>query len=365
MVQAGSGQGPGGGPTVRRSQVGRLRRRARQADDQQQEGDAAGSQGHPLGIGLEADDGLNAPGDVFAAVGDGSGARGTRVLLVGHGQQADAVRTALLPCQALQHPLVTQGLQVVAHPVQKQVDQGVAPVDGPAEGPKDILQGVVIFHMEQLVEEHMVLHLLPRRQGQHRTENPADHGRGQAGQDHHRAKGQAVLLCHPHHLAAEVLRGFFSPPHETAQGEVADQIPQQKGHHAEDVEEKQPVCNAVGQAGQPGHWGLYLDCLGHRGIGRGQPFLHRQFGHLEPQRQPEQGCPAAKGGRHQQPGRQHHPDEILPPGGQLVPQQPLDHQQQHTYQGDVGGLEQKLPKIGHLIPPFPPTAAAAGPARRR
>ena len=56
--------------------------------------------------------------------------------------------------------------------------------------------------------------------------------------------------------------------------------------------------------------------------------------------------PAPTGGE-QQDQRQHPPHAELPPGGELIPKEGLDGQQQRRRTGGGEGLEEKGPEIGH------------------
>ena len=229
-----------------------------QAGEGQHHGHTARGQGHPGGVAPEAGDSLDAGLDVAPAVGHGGGAGGAGVPAVGHGQENHAVGAALLTLQPLQHPLVTEGLAVVLYPVAAVPDQWVAPVQAPQGAHPHPGPHVAMAEVEQLVEEHLVVHR-PVGERQHRAQGAADEGALQPGQHHYPPGGlQAVPRRYALHLGQHLRGGGEAPPDGSAQARVGQEKPQGQQEHPGGVEVKQRVSDAprrgqaAGKEGAPG-----------------------------------------------------------------------------------------------------------------
>ena len=194
------------------------------------------------------------------------GARG--VAVVGHGEKDLAVFPPLLPLQPLQHPLVAQGLHVVAHPVEGVPQEGVAPVEGPEKGPAEALEGVEVVQVEQLVEENFIVHRFPVRDRQHRAHHAAHKGGGQAPDPHRPTGFQTVPIPHPGQLFLQFRSGGSAPGQQQPQTEVGEQVPSQGQDHPGGVENQQPVGEAGGPPGQDGEHMVQMAGLVDGGVGR-------------------------------------------------------------------------------------------------
>ncbi len=299
---------------------------------------AHGHQRHPGGVALEPGDGLHAAADVLPAVGHGGGPRRAGIALVGHAQEDAAIVPPVLALQPLQDPLVAEGLQVVPRQIGAMPQEGAAPVEAPEKADEEPPGGVVVFEVQQLVEQDLLVRCLPGGQGQHRSDHAADERGGQALHLHGGAHGQSVLSRRGPDGRA-VRRG--PPPEGPPQADVGDEIPAQEEEHAGRVDQVQPVRRRPGRRrrGQGD---------GDRHPGQG-PVLPGEGG-ADRLHQPgpvEQDIPPAQPRRDQQRQPQHAPDGGLPPGGQLVAEHGLHHQQQRRRAGGGEGLQKEAPEVPH------------------
>ena len=326
---------------------------------QQADADTYGHQGHTAGVALEPGDGFNAAGDIPAAVGDGGGARCPGIALICHGQEDHAVFPTLLAFQPFQHPLVAEGFHIVADAVKDILHKGIAPVQAPQGGPYDGLQGIPVLQVQQLMEQHLFVHLPVCRNHQHGTEHTADEcGRNSL---HLNAAPGFQPVPEPH-IGDFLLDGgtcLKAAAKPQPQADVGNQMPRGTDQNTGGIYRKEPVCGALGLSGQPGgdmSHGCGTIKVSVGGIHSG---FHQSLGGFQPDAQVRQNIPADAGGD-QDPQSQHAPDAILPPGRELVPQQPLNKKQQGCRQADSGSLQKKTPKVSHrLIPPCLPAASSA------
>ena len=198
--------------------------------------------------------------------------------------------------------------------------------------------GVVAAEVEQLVEDHLVVHRALRREGQHGTEHPADKGRGEAGDRHGPAGPAAVCGRHPADLGPV---GLGALAEGQPKPQIGEGVPQQQRRRARQIEEIEQVggrCRTAQPQGQRD---------GGEDPGEGIVSGEGGLGTLHPQGPVEQGVPPAPTGGEQQDQRQHPPHAELPPGGELIPKKGLDGQQQRRRTGGGEGLEEKGPEIGH------------------
>ena len=297
-------------------------------------------QGHPRRVALEPGDGLDAFPDVAPAVGHGGGAGRPGVFARGHGEKDVPIVPAVLSLQTLQHPLVAEGFGVVARPVGAVPQEGVAPVEAPEETDQEAPGGVMILEVEQFVENYLVVHRLTGGEGQHRPDHPADEGGGQSLHLHRPAEGEVILCRHPAELG--VVGG--SPVAEgQPQPEVGEGVPHQQYHHPGHIDKIEDVQGHLGstQGGGQGNGGYHTD----EGVVPGEGGLEG----LQPQGPVEEDVPPALPGGVEEHQGQQAPDAELPPGGELVPEQVLDHQQEGRRPRGSEGLEEEGPQVGHIV----------------
>ena len=333
-------------PLRARVHVPRVRaRRAEQQRRREHYGYADRGQGHAARIELEAHDGRDAAGDVLAAVRDGARPRRAGVFRVRHAEQYASVFAPLLALEPLQHALVAEGLEVVAHAVEDVVHEGVAPVQRADEAPEDALRRVKILQVQQLVEQHLVVHAALRH-GEHGPENAAGKGRGQALDLHGAARPQTVLFAHAGYLRRHRLRGGRAAPERQPQPRVGRELPEQIRRRAEGVGDKQPVRDALRRAGGPGQDAFGIHGVPRPGVGRGEAALRRRLAHVHPGGQGQQHLPRHARGDERAQGQQA-PDAVLPAGRELVRQQVFHYEQHRRCQRDGERLQKELPDVPH------------------
>ena len=249
--------------------------------------------------------------------------------------------------QQRQDPPVAEGFQILFCPGQQQPDPRVAPMHRPPEGPEALLEHGMVTQPDQLTQDRQILGLPLFRQHQHRMDHSEHKGHSTPGQNHHPAQRQVVTLSHRRHLLLQLLRGRVALGHLPPQQEPAQQISHQNGQHPRRIAHKQPVRPAPGQAREPGDRRKDPHRLRRPQTGS----VPQQPQGLGPQRQRQQRRPVPPARRDHQTDGQHHPHEIPPGGRELLSQHPFHRRHQQPHQRDIGGLQQKTPKIRHRMPP--------------
>lgn len=232
--------------------------------------------GHSSWIPLEPSNHLNAPADISAAVGHGSGPRNARIAAIGHSQKRIPVSPPRFPLQPLQHPLVTEGFHIQFRTVNGQANQGIAPMQSPANAPNAILQRIPVLDMEQLMEKHRLIHR-SLRQHHHRTQHTKDQRGRKPRQNNHPANPQSIPLPYFMNGSLDFQWCRMPQPKTAAQPEIGKKIPQQHHPYPEAVKKEQPVCHAGWKASNPWNRGCHLRHLVKRRIGGGQVPLNHSF----------------------------------------------------------------------------------------
>ena len=330
--------------------IGSGDRQAHYQGEGQRHHHADGDQSHSPGKGLEPGDGLDACLDVLSSVGHGGGAGEAAPAVIRHGQQDPAVVPAVLPLQPLQHQLVTALLPLVVDAVKDAPQEGVAPVDAPEQGGDPPGGHVPLFQMDQLVEDHLAVRGPAHGEHQHRTDHPHQEGGG----------GGAALHHPPGHGQTEALRqggDGLQPgsghrhglPQGAAQPQPARRQPQGGQEDPCQIEEEQPVSDRAGQSARRGDGDARQGQGGGPGGGPGgvQPQLDPSPQGLAQPRQVGYGRAAQPAHRQDQPEHHHHPDRVLPLGGELVPEDVLEHEHEEGGHAGRRRLMEEGPEIEH------------------
>ena len=330
--------------------IGSGDRQAHYQGEGQRHHHADGDQSHSPGKGLEPGDGLDACLDVLSSVGHGGGAGEAAPAVIRHGQQDPAVVPAVLPLQPLQHQLVTALLPLVVDAVKDAPQEGVAPVDAPEQGGDPPGGHVPLFQMDQLVKDHLAVRGPAHGEHQHRTDHPHQEG----------GRGCAALHHPPGHGQTEALRqggDGLQPgsghrhglPQGAAQPQPARRQPQGGQEDPCQIEEEQPVSDRAGQSARRGDGDARQGQGGGPGGGPGgvQPQLDPSPQGLAQPRQVGYGRAAQPAHRQDQPEHHHHPDRVLPLGGELVPEDVLEHEHEEGGHAGRRRLMEEGPEIEH------------------